>query len=241
MQMSLSEAEQPSRVTDDLEASVQPGLRAPPSIRIGWVSVARLTRECITNVVARAQPSFDIISFETASDCIHFSSMPFDLIVYHARGHGGTDLQELSELRRVFAAVKLLVLSDTVMMDPAIVQRILADGSTGLILTSTNSLGILVSAIRLVSSGGTFASREFFVDGQMSKRLPLRGDSRGPQHITQRERSVLELIKHGKPNKIIAYELGLSLCTVKVHTRNLMRKVGATNRTEAAVKADNLL
>jgi DNA-binding NarL/FixJ family response regulator len=188
----------------------------------------------------RAQPSFDIMSFETASECTNFSVMPFDLIIYHARGPGGTDLQELTELRRAFGAVKLLVLSDTVIMDPAIVRSILADGTTGLILTSSNSLGILISAIHLVSSGGTFASREFFVDGQMSKRLSPRVDLRGPQ-ITQRERSVLELIRHGKPNKIIAYELGVSLCTVKVHTRNLMRKVGATNRTEAALKADKLL
>jgi DNA-binding NarL/FixJ family response regulator len=52
---------------------------------------------------------------------------------------------------------------------------------------------------------------------------------------------VLELIKDGKPNKIIAYELGLSLCTVKVHARNLIRKMGATNRTEAAVRADKIL
>jgi DNA-binding NarL/FixJ family response regulator len=67
-----------------------------------------------------------------------------------------------------------------------------------------------------------------------------RADRPAPQ-ITKRERSVLELIKRGKPNKIIAYELGLSLCTVKVHARSLMRKVGATNRTEAAVKAANIL
>jgi DNA-binding NarL/FixJ family response regulator len=194
----------------------------------------------MTQAVGRAQPSFDIISFETAYDCIKLASRPFDLLVYHARGQGGADLQELTELRRVFTAVKLLVLSDTVMMDPAMVQGILANGVAGLILTSSNSLGILVSAIRLVSSGGTFASREFFVDGQMSRRLLPRTAPPVPQ-ITNRERSVLELIRRGKPNKIIAYELGLSLCTVKVHTRNLMRKVGATNRTEAAVKAAKIL
>jgi DNA-binding NarL/FixJ family response regulator len=223
----------------DIEASPDAGLGAPASIRIGWVSNARLTRECMTNVVARAQPSFDIMSFETASDCINLAAMPFDLIVYHARGQG-LDLQELTELRRSFAAVKLLILSDSVVIDPVIVRRILADGATGLILTSSNGLGILISAIHLVSSGGTFASREFFMNGQMSKRPPPLVDPRGPQ-ITRRERSVLELIKHGKPNKIIAYELGLSLCTVKVHTRNLMRKVGASNRTEAALRAINLL
>jgi DNA-binding NarL/FixJ family response regulator len=241
MQMSVSQPALRTSIADDTETSARFGLAAPATIRIGWVSVSRLTRECMTDVVARVQPCFDIVPFKTASDCIGFSAVPLDLIVYHTRGHGMSDLLELTELRRVFATVKLLVLSDSVMIDPAIVQRILADGASGFILTSTNSLDVLISAISLVSSGGTFVSREFFVDGQMSRRASVRAETRGPQRITQRERSVLELIKDGKPNKIIAYELGLSLCTVKVHARNLIRKMGATNRTEAAVRADKIL
>jgi DNA-binding NarL/FixJ family response regulator len=241
MQMSVSQLPLQPGIAEDGHASARLGLAAPAGIRIGWVSIFRLTRECMTDVVARAQPSFDILPFTTAADCIGVSAAPLDLIVYHARGHGVSDLQEVTELRRAFAAVKLLVLSDSVTMDPAFVQRILADGASGFILTSTNSLEVLVSAIRLVSSGGTFVSREFVVDGQMSRRSSPRAERRSPQRITPRERTVLELIKRGKPNKIIAYELGLSLCTVKVHMRNLIRKMGATNRTEAAVKADQLL
>jgi DNA-binding NarL/FixJ family response regulator len=240
MRMRIDHPATRARLPVGTDTSARPGSGAPASIRIGWVSIIRLMRECMAAVVTRAQPSFDIMSFETASECTKFSVIPFDLIVYHARGAGGTDLQELTELRRAFGAVKLLVLSDSAIMDPAIVRSILADGTTGLILTSSNSLGILISAIHLVSSGGTFASREFFVEGQMSRRMLPRADRPAPQ-ITKRERSVLELIKRGKPNKIIAYELGLSLCTVKVHARSLMRKVGATNRTEAAVKAANIL
>jgi DNA-binding NarL/FixJ family response regulator len=166
--------------------------------------------------------------------------MPLDLIVYHSRGHGATDLDEISELRKVLTAVKLLVLSDSVTMEPALMQRILAEGTAGIILTSSNSLDMLVSAIRLVSSGGTFVSREFFMTGGPSNRSPVERDVHGVPRLTQRERSVLELIRHGKPNKIIAHELGLSLCTVKVHARNLIRKMGASNRTQAAMNAEKI-
>jgi Bacterial regulatory proteins, luxR family len=38
----------------------------------------------------------------------------------------------------------------------------------------------------------------------------------------------------GKANKIIAFDLGMSESTVKVHVRNIMRKMGATDRTQAA-------
>jgi DNA-binding NarL/FixJ family response regulator len=59
--------------------------------------------------------------------------------------------------------------------------------------------------------------------------------------LTQREIAVLALMKHGKPNKIIAHELGMSASTVKVHVRHIMRKMGAANRTQAALNADKIL
>lgn len=56
-------------------------------------------------------------------------------------------------------------------------------------------------------------------------------------HLTQREADVVQQLRMGKPNKIIAYELGISISTVKVHLRNIMRKTGATNRVEAALRS----
>ena len=214
---------------------------APATTRIGWVSTCRLTRECMTDALLTAQPSLEIGSFETASECLASSHSPPDLIVYHSRGDGVTDLQELTELREGLAAVKLLVMSDTVMMAPVLIEKIMAGGTSGFLLASTNGLDMLLSAIRLVSSGGTFVPREFFLADRRSDQPRQSPDIDGVAPITQRERSVLELIKHGKPNKTIARELGLSLCTVKIHTRNLIRKMGATNRTQVAVNADKFL
>jgi DNA-binding NarL/FixJ family response regulator len=53
--------------------------------------------------------------------------------------------------------------------------------------------------------------------------------------------TVLSLLRLGKANKIIAYELGMSESTVKVHVRNIMRRMGATNRTQAVYKSQQLL
>jgi DNA-binding NarL/FixJ family response regulator len=195
----------------------------------------------MTDVVSRAQPFSEILPFRTAFDCITFSAKPLDLIVFHSRGHGVSDLHGLTELRKGFPKVKLLVLSDSAAMDPALVQRLLAEGTSGFMLTGSNSLEMFISAIRLVTSGGTFVSREFFMAEHLSKPPAGRADIHKVHRITQRERSVLELIKHGKPNKIIAHELGLSVCTVKIHTRNLIQKMGAANRTQAAVNADKFL
>jgi DNA-binding NarL/FixJ family response regulator len=55
--------------------------------------------------------------------------------------------------------------------------------------------------------------------------------------MTNRQREVLDLLCQGEPNKIIARKLGTTEATVKVHVRQIMRKLGATNRTQAALCA----
>nr|WP_249157088.1 response regulator transcription factor [Bradyrhizobium diazoefficiens] len=59
--------------------------------------------------------------------------------------------------------------------------------------------------------------------------------------LTDREAKVLECLCRGKPNKLIAHELGLSESTVKMYLGRLMRKVKTTNRTELALFGERLL
>jgi DNA-binding NarL/FixJ family response regulator len=59
--------------------------------------------------------------------------------------------------------------------------------------------------------------------------------SSGDVELTSREHDVLKLLRAGRQNKIIAYELGISESTVKVHLRNIMKKLHVSNRTQVAV------
>lgn len=59
----------------------------------------------------------------------------------------------------------------------------------------------------------------------------------GRCRLTGRQAEVLALLRQGKSNKVIARELGMQEATVKVHVRQIMRKLGAANRTEAALLA----
>jgi DNA-binding NarL/FixJ family response regulator len=57
-----------------------------------------------------------------------------------------------------------------------------------------------------------------------------------PSHVlTSRQQEVLDRLREGMPNKLIARTLGLTEGTVKVHVRQIMRKLQAKNRTEAAI------
>lgn len=60
---------------------------------------------------------------------------------------------------------------------------------------------------------------------------PLRGQKPSP-----REQTVLDLLLNGKENKIIAYELGLTEATIKLHLRNLFKKFGVHSRLQLVVK-----
>lgn len=51
--------------------------------------------------------------------------------------------------------------------------------------------------------------------------------------LTPQEALILDLLKKGKRNKVIAYELGLRESAVNAHVRSILRKLGAKNRTEA--------
>jgi DNA-binding NarL/FixJ family response regulator len=53
--------------------------------------------------------------------------------------------------------------------------------------------------------------------------------------FSPRQLQVLGMLQKGKPNKVIAYELGMAEATVKVHIRHIMKKLNARNRTQVVL------
>ena len=58
--------------------------------------------------------------------------------------------------------------------------------------------------------------------------------------VTQREAQVLRHVAYGLSNREIALSLGISVETVKEHVQNILRKTGASDRTDVAVRAVRL-
>lgn len=84
----------------------------------------------------------------------------------------------------------------------------------------------------LVKIGGTFVPP--------SLSLRTKPERVATELFTPRQMAVLERLKIGKPNKIIAYELAMSESSVKAHIQNIMKKMGAANRTEVACRVREL-
>lgn len=59
--------------------------------------------------------------------------------------------------------------------------------------------------------------------------------------LTPREEAVLSVLASGAQNKIIAYQLSMSLSTVKAHVHSIIQKLKVRNRTEVVVAAQNML
>jgi DNA-binding NarL/FixJ family response regulator len=66
---------------------------------------------------------------------------------------------------------------------------------------------------------------------------PGCGEGQAAGELTARQQQVLACLKKARSNKEIARELAMSEATVKVHVRQVMKKLGAMNRTHAAVLA----
>jgi DNA-binding NarL/FixJ family response regulator len=133
---------------------------------------------------------------------------------------------------------------------PNAVDEILRLKAVRSVLPMNLRLDIWLSVIRLMMRGGEYFPSSFFrerpAEGIVAKhaeaprrepnqafRVP-EGDNRMLSHLTERENQVLEMVSHGCQNKLIAAKFNLSEHTIKVHLHNIIKKLGASNRTAAA-------
>jgi DNA-binding CsgD family transcriptional regulator len=99
---------------------------------------------------------------------------------------------------------------------------------------------IAVEAVRFVLAGGTYVPLECVL-ATGGSGIAAAQPSPSVGAVTGRELAVVRAIQQGKSNKVIAYDLNMCESTVKVHVRNIMKKLKARNRTEVAIKAQTVL
>ena len=104
------------------------------------------------------------------------------------------------------------------------------------------TLDVAIEALWLVQAGGQFLPATCIIGlprfrpTDRAKPLPARSNGL----FTARQAAVVKALCQGKANKIIAYELKMKESTVKVHVRNIMKKLKAKNRTEVAYITNQL-
>ena len=162
--------------------------------------------------------------------CRLATAMPdLDLLLLDLKMPGMDGLGGLLELRRRFPALPVVIVSAT--EDPRVIREAIAAGAMAYIPKSLDRASI-VQALEHVLAG------EIWQPEGDAEPLPDDGSIGTRMHaLTPQQHNILRLIVAGKPNKIIAYDLGIAETTVKAHITVILRKLGVFSRTQAVLAA----
>jgi DNA-binding NarL/FixJ family response regulator len=150
----------------------------------------------------------------------------YDLVLLDFSMPGMRGLDGLTRALACSGGIPVGIMSGTATRDTA--NSAIAAGAVGF-LPKTMAAKSLVNAIRFMAMGETYVPLDF-----------LNGTGPGTEgdlaaSLSERERQVLQGLCRGASNKEIARDLDLQEVTVKLHVKTLCRKLGATNRTQAAL------
>lgn len=201
-----------------------------------------LGRQCLTQSLRSSGIRLDVVAVESIDDWrseeMHHAPPSAILVNVGARKITDPDVGEgVTELVASFRPAPVVVLADR--DDLAQMLKALECGARGYIPSSVG-IEICAGAISLALAGGTFVpassvvAMKSAIDSGIQETHPILS------MFTPRQAEVVNALRQGKANKIIAYELDLRESTVKVHIRNIMKKLKATNRTEVAYKISEL-
>ena len=156
------------------------------------------------------------------------AAVPYDLILLDFALPDSTGLADSATLIGVARGKPVVLFSG--LARPGTVVEALAAGFAGFIPKSTAAQA-LAAALRQVLAGKVWLPEGMDLTRRDSD-LPAPLAS-----LTRRERQVLRAIRAGRMNKEIAGDLHISEVTVKMHVRAICQKLGARNRTQAALMA----
>ncbi len=187
-------------------------------------------RECIRRSVQSAFP-LPVLTYSTAIELGQHDLLtsPQLIIISWVEDNKEASTNALKVLSELAPRIPVVVLAYS--NDAELARTAICHGAKGYIPV-TMGFEITIEAVRFVLAGGTYVPTDcLLVSGWPAPSPPTSG------LVTARELAVVRAIQKGKSNKVIAYELNMCESTVKVHVRNIMKKMKARNRTEVAISA----
>jgi DNA-binding NarL/FixJ family response regulator len=209
-------------------------------MRIMVVDDHALVRRGMSCVVKEGFPEADVVEAESSAAALEVfhKGTDVDLALVDVRMPDLDGLELLRAIKADWPAVPVIMLSTY--ENAPYVKRALADGAAGYLLKDATPED-LSQAINVAMSGsGNVLSprviQNLFDDQDSGSGVGGNG-RRNEYSLTQREHDILELLSEGRSNREIAQALFLSEKTVKAHLAAIFRKLGVTNRTQAAMMA----
>lgn len=201
--------------------------------RIGIVEDNRTTREALAVTVEQAQEFECVCTCDTAELALdRLPKYKPDVVLMDIQLPKMSGVECVAQLKKILPEVQVIMV--TVYEDPDRIFAALRNGASGYLLKRSTPEQVL-AAIREVQSGGAPMSTEI----ARKVILHFREQSNvadDVEHLTSREREVLELLANGFVNKEIAERTGVSVDTVRYYLKRIYVKLHVRTRTEAALK-----
>ncbi|MFC3613031.1 response regulator transcription factor [Lutimaribacter marinistellae] len=178
--------------------------------------------EAAGGIEVTTAPDFDQAAARIAAEG------PFDLVLLDLNMPGMNGLKGLERAVAMDGAEQVALFTGDA--SRTLAEQALEIGAAGFV-PKTLPAKSLVNAIRFMAMGEQYLPAGLMTAEEPESTHPLA------QKLTERERQVLKGLTEGKSNKEIARDLDLSEPTIKLHVKTLYRKIGAGNRTQAALLA----
>ena len=208
----------------------------------------RLIIEGVKIKLAELDPGVDAVvamNLDELDRAVAEHADELDLALVDITMPGTNGHQHVARLRAQAPALPVIVLSGS--EDVELMRSLIDLGVLGFI-PKAYSPDVMLSAIRLVLAGGIYIPPLLLANAQAQGWQPSEAPAGDPSRsldglrnlLTERQIDVMRLLSQGKPNKLIARDLGISEGTVKIHLAAIFRALNVRNRVEAVVASRKL-
>ncbi|QBY02598.1 response regulator transcription factor [Rhodophyticola sp. CCM32] len=188
-----------------------------------------LVRDTIAAYLGQVE-EFSVLTAATLDEAVKViaGEIPIDLVILDYNMPGMNGLKGLEHITSRYPHIKVTLMSG--IATPDVANEAMELGAQGFFPKSA-AASSMVNAIKFILSG-----ERYFPVGFTSE-APERQAPGGFMGLSPREMQTLEKLCQGQSNKEVARELGLQEVTVKLHVKNILAKLGVSNRTQAALMA----
>ena len=195
-----------------------------------------LYREAVTFLVRSCYPDATIIGAGTIEEALgavtYYNDLSLILLDMGLPNSNG--LSFLPTLMERAPGIPIAIMSGT--EDRATVHHALSLGAVGYLPKSMGGQE-MKEALRLILNGNVFLPPYLLAGFKLPTTSPKPRRPTSNRALSPRQTEVLRLIGDGLPNKSIARTLNVSEGTVKLHVSAILKAMGASSRTDAAMRA----
>ena len=237
-------------LVDDCSSDTDfPSSRLTPAIPTALVCDSSLLRTGLQHILQATPFAIAEAASVTGPKRLQYCSPVIALLIIEASQNTGRVLEVIRQVRERTPNTRVVALADRFDLGFVLLGR--EAGVNGFCLTAARP-EILIKSLEMVMLSETILPSEVLrsiMDAAPQRRQqPLQSTTGEPTlsdlkacKLSAREAQILGCLREGAPNKVIARKLDVTEATIKVHVKAILRKVGAANRTQAAMWASQRL